>query len=250
MVGYSTASSPYHSAFVAILHNLPLMCALVAFTAAQVAKVFTHRIVTSKWDIKRLVSSGGMPSSHSALIVGVVTGVGMSSGLSDPLFAVATCMAMIVMYDACGVRLQAGKHAEALNHIVSATQSASSGQNSNTNSSKLHDTRDSNGGPSDKSSSIALDLGDDSIAIDISNGSNSALHRKQSGAGQNNAGSFSSNPFGSFPMQSIFPLSFYEKKFKESIGHTPMQVESSLASFLILNIEKNNTRDFYLYPNS
>ena len=182
--------------------------------------------------MKRLISSGGMPSSHSALIVGVVTGVGLSNGLSDPLFAVAVCVAMIVMYDACGVRLQAGKHAEALNHIVSATQSASCDSNiCNVSSSKLHDERDSNGSVND---SVTIDLNGESVAIDMNGGATSALQRKQTSANNhsNSSGSFSSNPFANFPMQSIFPLSFYEKKFKESIGHTPLQVRRHFDPFL------------------
>ena len=226
----------HQSVIAALVGNVPLACALLAFTAAQVAKIFTHRIVTSKWDVTRLVSSGGMPSSHSALIVGVVTGVGMTNGLSDPVFAVAACMAMVVMYDACGVRLQAGRHAEALNHIVSATcKNVSMPMNSSSAAADGGCGPGPSGDAGDEDS-ISGAVGD-SVAIDI--GSSSTVTKRKQQQQQQQRPSFfdlsASTASGHLNLlEGVFPLSFYEKKFKESIGHTPMQVlMGALTGFIV-----------------
>ena len=65
------SSSPYN---LGIENNIPLMAALGAFTVAQILKVFTYRLAERKWDFRRLVGSGGMPSSHASLVRGVGLG--------------------------------------------------------------------------------------------------------------------------------------------------------------------------------
>ncbi|OMO81395.1 Acid phosphatase/vanadium-dependent haloperoxidase-related protein [Corchorus olitorius] len=101
-----------------IFTNYPLLCALVAFTMAQSIKFFTSWYKERRWDIKQLVGSGGMPSSHSATVAALATAIGFQEGFGGALFAIALILACVVMYDATGVRLQAGRQAEVLNQIV------------------------------------------------------------------------------------------------------------------------------------
>ncbi|RAL42966.1 hypothetical protein DM860_009748 [Cuscuta australis] len=71
-----------------------------------------------RWDLRQLVGSGGMPSSHSATVTALAVGVGLQEGFGGSLFATSLILACVVMYDATGVRLQAGRQAEVLNQIV------------------------------------------------------------------------------------------------------------------------------------
>ncbi|KAK9707517.1 hypothetical protein RND81_07G202600 [Saponaria officinalis] len=98
--------------------NLPLISAFVAFVLAQSIKFFTTWYKERRWDYKRLISSGGMPSSHSATVTALAAAIGFHDGLGDSLFAASVILACVVMYDATGVRLQAGRQAEVLNQIV------------------------------------------------------------------------------------------------------------------------------------
>ncbi|PKI77027.1 hypothetical protein CRG98_002530 [Punica granatum] len=68
--------------------------------------------------MKQLVGSGGMPSSHSATVTALAAAIGFQEGFGGTLFATALVLAAVVMYDATGVRLQAGRQAEVLNQIV------------------------------------------------------------------------------------------------------------------------------------
>jgi uncharacterized protein len=102
-------SLPPSSAFVA---------AFIAFLFAQGAKVFTHFYVSREWDMMRLVSSGGMPSSHTALVLGLTSALGALAGTDSPAFAISLVFSLVVMYDATGVRLHAGKQASVLNMII------------------------------------------------------------------------------------------------------------------------------------
>ena len=81
-------------------------------------QVFTKRAKKGVWDLSALVDSGGMPSSHSALAVAVTAAAGRTLGLASATFAVALCYALVVMYDAAGVRRHAGKQAEVLNVLL------------------------------------------------------------------------------------------------------------------------------------
>lgn len=82
-------------------------------------QVFTKRAKKGVWDLSALVAAGGMPSSHSSLAVAVTAAAGRTLGLSSATFAVALCYALVVMYDAAGVRRHAGKQAEVLNVLLS-----------------------------------------------------------------------------------------------------------------------------------
>lgn len=101
-----------------ILHNTILFSAIVAWLAAQLIKVIVNFLVHRTFDIYFLLSSGGFPSSHSATVSAVALGVGKYYGWDSPIFAVAAVFAMIVMYDAAGVRREAGKQAVVINQLV------------------------------------------------------------------------------------------------------------------------------------
>jgi len=85
---------------------------------AQVLKFLLHLLVKKKVDFKQFTTTGGMPSSHSAGVVGIATAVGIISGFSSVIFAVAMGYALVVMYDAAGLRRASGKMAACLNRIM------------------------------------------------------------------------------------------------------------------------------------
>ncbi|KAG6601582.1 hypothetical protein SDJN03_06815, partial [Cucurbita argyrosperma subsp. sororia] len=98
--------------------NFPLISALISFAVAQFIKFFTSWYKERRWDFKRLVGSGGMPSSHSSTVSALAVAIGLQEGFGASVFAVSLILACIVMYDATGVRLHAGRQAEVLNQIV------------------------------------------------------------------------------------------------------------------------------------
>ncbi|KAJ6313070.1 hypothetical protein OIU77_014566 [Salix suchowensis] len=101
-----------------ILTNYPLISAFLAFAIAQSIKFFTSWYKERRWDLKQLIGSGGMPSSHSATVAALAMAVGFQEGFGGSLFSIALILACVVMYDATGVRLQAGRQAEVLNQIL------------------------------------------------------------------------------------------------------------------------------------
>ncbi len=103
---------------MSILHNYVLIAALIAWVIAQALKVPIEFLQTRRWNWALLVQPGGMPSSHSALIVSATHGIGLSLGFGSPVFALAFVIAMIVIYDATGIRRQAGRHAELINAMI------------------------------------------------------------------------------------------------------------------------------------
>ncbi|MQL90554.1 hypothetical protein Taro_023161 [Colocasia esculenta] len=98
--------------------NLPLISAFLAFAVAQFLKLFTTWFKEKRWDSKQLIGSGGMPSSHSATVAALAVAIGFEEGTQGSSFALAVVLAAIVMYDASGIRLHAGRQAELLNQIV------------------------------------------------------------------------------------------------------------------------------------
>ena len=100
-----------------LLANRVLICALAAWATAQIIKVPVEYMRTRRWQWAWLFTTGGMPSSHSSLIVGVTNSIGLFYGYDSPLFALGIAIAMIVTYDAAGVRRQAGMHAERINFL-------------------------------------------------------------------------------------------------------------------------------------
>ncbi len=103
---------------MAILENFSLWAALTAIFFAQFVKVPIHLILLKKIDWSLIISTGGMPSSHSAAVSAVTTGVALEVGMNSPLFAVSAVFAIITMFDASGVRRQAGEQAAVLNQLV------------------------------------------------------------------------------------------------------------------------------------
>lgn len=103
---------------VAVGKNVVLMSALTAWFLAQVLKTITSYWKHRQFRAERLVGAGGMPSSHTSLVVALSSAVGFHDGISSPLFAVSAVLAGIVMYDAAGVRRAAGKQAKVINKLV------------------------------------------------------------------------------------------------------------------------------------
>jgi len=103
-----------------ILSNYVLITALIAWTLAQVFKLPTAYLKTHEWHWSLFFSAGGMPSSHSALISSTTLAIGFFQGFGSPLFALALAIGMIVVYDAAGIRQQAGKHAQKINLMIEA----------------------------------------------------------------------------------------------------------------------------------
>jgi len=115
----------FASAYGDLTGNHVFMCAFWSWLIAQVAKVFTAYYRESHWDYKVMFDSGGMPSSHTALVVGLTTSIAHQYGLGSVHFPLALAFTLIVMYDAAGVRRHAGKQAEVLNKILADTFHAS-----------------------------------------------------------------------------------------------------------------------------
>ncbi|ASK62871.1 hypothetical protein CFK37_12290 [Virgibacillus phasianinus] len=98
--------------------NFPLWAALAAIVFAQVVKIPIHYFVSREFKPNLAFSTGGMPSSHSAAVAALSTGVGIVDGVTSTTFAVACVFSIIIMFDASGVRRQAGEQAVILNQLT------------------------------------------------------------------------------------------------------------------------------------
>jgi hypothetical protein len=103
---------------MAIFHNYALIAALIAWAIAQIIKVPIEYLQTHKWNWALLIQPGGMPSSHTALVVGAAHAIGLSMGFDSAIFALAFVLCMVIIYDATGIRREAGKHAELINAMI------------------------------------------------------------------------------------------------------------------------------------
>lgn len=101
-----------------IINNQALITAVIAWFIAQLIKVILTLVTSKKMDFSRFVGSGGMPSSHSSFITALTVSVGFCEGFESSLFAICACLALVVMYDAAGVRRSAGEQAKILNKII------------------------------------------------------------------------------------------------------------------------------------
>src|SRR6266496_740714 len=101
-----------------LFNNRILIAAFLAWAIAQVSKTIYELIRQRKLIVSRLVSSGGMPSSHSALVTGLAAATGLVTGLGSAAFAIAVVLAGIVMYDAAGVRRAVSIQARILNQMI------------------------------------------------------------------------------------------------------------------------------------
>lgn len=98
--------------------NIPLITALIAISLAQFIKIPLYYFPNRRWDWGLLFSTGGMPSSHSAAVTSLTTVIGFEYGMDSAFFAISSVFAIIVMFDAAGVRRQAGEQAIMINKLV------------------------------------------------------------------------------------------------------------------------------------
>ncbi|HEV2012893.1 MAG TPA: divergent PAP2 family protein [Candidatus Dormibacteraeota bacterium] len=101
-----------------LLQNPYFVVPLIAWGIAQTAKVIIDSVLLHHVSVRRLATAGGMPSSHSALVVCLTTIIGRLQGIQSPLFALALIFSTVVMYDATGVRRAAGQQAMILNRLL------------------------------------------------------------------------------------------------------------------------------------
>lgn len=113
------ADGPFVEATRQLFDNGVLAWGLAACGTAQLSKLLIELAVHQRWRPAVLVETGGMPSSHSALITGTTAAIGWQLGFDDPLFALAGCLAFIILYDASGVRRAAGLTATRVNQLPS-----------------------------------------------------------------------------------------------------------------------------------
>lgn len=103
---------------MAFIQNKYIYVPFFLWFGIQLFKLIYDLVTTKKFNFKRIMGAGGMPSSHSAVVAGITTLIGKYEGVDTPIFALALTVAFVVMYDACGVRRAAGKQAELLNKLV------------------------------------------------------------------------------------------------------------------------------------
>lgn len=104
--------------FMMFITNKYIYVPMILWILIQAYKVAYDLYKTKKFNFKRILGAGGMPSSHSAVVVSIATLIGKNYGVDSAIFALSLIVALVVMYDACGVRRAAGKQAKVLNEIV------------------------------------------------------------------------------------------------------------------------------------
>ncbi len=104
--------------FIAFIHNKYVYVPFLLWFGIQLFKLIYDLVTTKKFNFKRIMGAGGMPSSHSAVVSGLATLIGKYEGVGSSIFALALIVAFVVMYDACGVRRAAGKQAALLNKLI------------------------------------------------------------------------------------------------------------------------------------
>lgn len=104
--------------FKALTSNYILNVTCTAWATAQILKTFINFLFTSEFEAERLIGAGGMPSAHSAVVCSLVMATAKQCGYSSPEFAIALALAVVVMYDAMGVRRAAGEQAKMLNKMM------------------------------------------------------------------------------------------------------------------------------------
>ena len=101
-----------------IFSNYVLLSAMIAWGLAQIIKLPLDYLINKRWNWALMISVGGMPSSHSALVTSTTVAIGLFLGFETALFALAVAVSMVVIYDATGIRRQAGIHAQTINLLV------------------------------------------------------------------------------------------------------------------------------------
>ncbi len=105
------------SSVLQLFDNAVLAWGLIACGLAQTSKLIVELILNRQWRPSVLLETGGMPSSHSALVSGIASCVGLELGFDHPAFAIASMVAFVVMYDASGIRRAAGITAARVNEL-------------------------------------------------------------------------------------------------------------------------------------
>lgn len=100
-----------------LLRNRILITGVAGWTLAQVLKTIIFALINKRLDLRRLTGDGGMPSSHSATVTSLAVMTGLLYGFDSVYFAIAAILAIIVMHDAMGVRLETGKQAQVINEM-------------------------------------------------------------------------------------------------------------------------------------
>jgi len=103
---------------IGIFNNPVFIACVITSILAQILKLPLEYIRNKEWDWSLLISTGGMPSSHSAVVTAAAAGVGHYVGFDTPLFGLAFAIATVVIYDATNIRRQAGFHAHQINRII------------------------------------------------------------------------------------------------------------------------------------
>lgn len=98
-------------------YNYVLFVAVLSWCSAQVIKTIIHLVKNKKFSVERLTGAGGMPSGHSAMVCSLTIAMSRTAGAASPEFALAFILALVVMYDAMGVRRAAGQHAKEINKM-------------------------------------------------------------------------------------------------------------------------------------
>ena len=101
-----------------ILRNKVVIAALAGWLIGQTLKFPLEYLLNKRWDWGIIFSAGGLPSSHSSTVTAVALSIGFQEGFDTAIFALAAAVGMIVIYDATGVRRQAGIHAQRINEIM------------------------------------------------------------------------------------------------------------------------------------
>ncbi len=104
--------------FNELISNQILITGIVAWFIAQGYKIIATLVKEKRFNLERIMGSGGMPSSHTTSSVAVTFGIGQSLGYDSPMFALAFVFSFIVMYDAANVRMETGKQARVINEMI------------------------------------------------------------------------------------------------------------------------------------
>lgn len=104
--------------FDKFITNKYIIIPILLWFGIQTFKLIYDLVTTKKFNFKRILGAGGMPSSHSAVVTSITTLIGKYQGVETPIFALSLIVALVVMYDACGIRRAAGKQARLLNKII------------------------------------------------------------------------------------------------------------------------------------
>lgn len=232
MIRPSISALLTHDTFQELSNNQVLLAVVTASLVGQVLKPFTAAARGKGFNWKLVISSGGMPSTHSASVTAACTSIALERGLADSLFGLSVVFAVIVMYDAQGVRRAVGKQAEVINTLIVGAGSKRSAKVS-TNLNKELQTAEELMAPSLFSSQRRSSAMGTTMADEEYNGGNiqykDNLSRKDLFSRSENfieiAKKMPSVETGDVSLQEIGDLDGWRNiPLKESVGHTKVEV--------------------------